>query len=92
MNRLRYVTGGSSLAYDPAKCRGCRKCAEVCPHAVFRMNGKKAELASREYCIECGACMVNCAYGAITVQTGPGCAAAVIGSLVQGGKKPACCG
>ena len=92
MNRFRYITEKNSLRYDRAKCTGCRRCVEVCPHAVFRMEGKKAELSGKEYCIECGACMVNCDKGAITVETGPGCAAAVIGSLVQGGKKPACCG
>jgi Fe-S-cluster-containing hydrogenase component 2 len=32
----------NTLALDPAKCNGCRMCVEVCPHAVFVMNGQKA--------------------------------------------------
>jgi hypothetical protein len=34
--------------------------------------------------MECGACMRNCASGAVRVTAGVGCAAAVIGGLIRG--------
>jgi hypothetical protein len=39
--------------------------------------------------MECGACMRNCASGAIKVRPGVGCAAAIIGGLVRG-TEPTC--
>ena len=31
-------------------------CLEVCPHMVFRMAGKRAEMVDRDRGMECGAC------------------------------------
>jgi NAD-dependent dihydropyrimidine dehydrogenase PreA subunit len=84
--KLRYIDNIASLEYDTDKCNGCKMCVEVCPRAVFVMEGKKAKVADKNACIECGACMVNCATGAFNVDTGPGCAAAVISSLLSGGR------
>jgi hypothetical protein len=39
--------------------------------------------------MECGACALNCEFGAITVNSGVGCAAAIINSMVTGGP-PTC--
>jgi ferredoxin len=44
----------------------------------------------KDLCMECGACALNCEYGAITVNSGVGCAAALINSMVTGG--PPTCG
>jgi ferredoxin len=41
--------------------------------------------------MECGACMKNCAFNAIQVETGVGCAAALIGSYLPGNKGRVCC-
>ncbi len=47
--------------------------------------------------MECGACMKNCASGAVRVTAGVGCAAAVIGGMLRGtaascdSKKGTCC-
>lgn len=93
--KLRYLSGVATLAYDISKCTGCRRCVEVCPHGVFIMENGKARLIDKDACIECGACMKNCAFGALKVDAGVGCAAAVLSSRK---KKPenrcdesACC-
>ena len=40
----RYLEDVTTLEYDASKCTGCGRCVEVCPHAVFEMDGKKAKL------------------------------------------------
>ncbi len=88
--RLTYLKNGETLTLDAAKCRGCRQCIEVCPHAVFAMAGGTSSIRDRESCMECGACARNCASGAITVKAGVGCAAAIIGGMLRG--QDAACG
>jgi hypothetical protein len=39
--------------------------------------------------MECGACALNCEFGAIVVNTGVGCAAALINGMITGGA-PTC--
>lgn len=90
MNNLVYLKDVVTLQYDEGKCTGCGLCREVCPHDVFRMNGKRVAIRNRDACMECGACSRNCAFGALSVQAGVGCAAAVINSLL-GRKDDACC-
>ena len=87
---MRYLADVVTLIYHPERCRGCGLCVQVCPHAVFRMNGGKAELADKDACIECGACRRNCPHGAIKVRAGVGCAQAVIRSKNKG--TATCCG
>ena len=67
----------NTLRYDPSLCTGCTYCSFVCPHGVFVLNGGRAHLARPEDCMECGACQLNCPTGAIRVDTGVGCAAAM---------------
>jgi NAD-dependent dihydropyrimidine dehydrogenase PreA subunit len=82
----------NTLSYHPDQCIGCGVCVDVCPHAVFSMNGRKAVLVSQAACMECGACQVNCPTGAITVESGVGCAAAMIRAALKGEKEPSCGG
>ena len=89
---LRYIKEVVTLRYEADKCTGCRRCVEVCPHAVFSMNEKRAVLKDRDACMECGACQLNCPAGAIEVQAGVGCAAAVIGGKIRGGEPTCGCG
>ncbi len=75
---LRYIANVVSLAYDETKCTGCGLCVMVCPHAVFELRERRAHIVDRDLCIECGACALNCAPGAIRVRAGVGCATGVI--------------
>ena len=80
----------NTLAYNPELCNGCAMCAMVCPHAVFEMNGRKAQLVRPSACMECGACQLNCATDAIAVESGVGCAAAMIWAALKGQKEASC--
>jgi ferredoxin len=92
MKNLVYLKGVVTLQLNPQKCTGCGMCTDVCPHSVFTLNGKNAEIVHRDACMECGACSRNCPAGAISVQSGVGCAAAVINSLLGRNGGECCCG
>ncbi len=92
---MRYLLAGQTLALDVARCNGCGRCEEVCPHGVFALSARKAMIADRAACMECGACRLNCPTGAIAVSSGVGCAAAILSSLAagKGDQAPECsCG
>ena len=86
MAELRYIEDVVTLRYDAGKCTGCQLCTMVCPHGVFVMEGNRAKLVDRGACMECGACQRNCAFGAISVESGVGCAAAIIASWFNKGE------
>lgn len=90
MNRMTYLKGVVTLHLDQAKCVGCGACLLVCPHAVFAMTDHVAHIENRDACMECGACSMNCPVDAICVQTGVGCANAVIKAAL-GRKGDSCC-
>ncbi|MBU0501653.1 MAG: 4Fe-4S binding protein [Candidatus Margulisbacteria bacterium] len=81
---MRYLKDVVTLKLDEVKCTGCQMCVKVCPHAVFAMKDKKAEIVDRDSCMECGACAKNCPSEAITVKSGVGCAAGIINGILQG--------
>jgi NAD-dependent dihydropyrimidine dehydrogenase PreA subunit len=83
---LRYLEDVVTLRYDAEKCTGCQLCTMVCPHGVFAMEGDRAKLVDRGACMECGACQRNCAFDAIHVQSGVGCASAIIASWFNQGQ------
>jgi NAD-dependent dihydropyrimidine dehydrogenase PreA subunit len=80
----------NTLQYDQALCTGCGMCVNVCPHAVFAMNSHVARLVHADACMECGACRLNCPAGAIAVESGVGCAAAMIQAALKGQKEVTC--
>lgn len=86
---MKYLADVTSLAYVAEKCAGCGRCVEVCPQGVFEMREKRAIVTDRDLCMECGACARNCDAGAISVNAGVGCAAAIINSMITGGE-PVC--
>ena len=99
----KYLKNVTTLDFDTGKCIGCGRCVEVCPHRVFEMKFKeyKAQIVDIDACMECGACALNCQAGAIEVNAGTGCAAAIIKSWFTGkepicgcddGSNSACCG
>ena len=83
----RYLKHVVTLAVDRQACRGCGVCIDVCPHRVLRLDDQRIAMVDRDACMECGACQRNCAYGAITVRAGVGCASALLAS----GGDPANC-
>jgi len=88
---MKNVYAVNTLKYDKETCIGCGMCWIVCPHRVFQSEGRKASLALPKKCMECGACQINCPSGSITVDSGVGCAAAMIKAAVKGLDEP-CCG
>ncbi len=99
MSTLRYLPNVSTLKLDPSRCTGCAMCATVCPHDVFRIEDRLAQIVDRDACMECGACARNCPSGALSVSTGVGCAAAVLIGALKGtgpdcgcGDGAGCCG
>ena len=81
MKNSIYLKNVVTLKLNEDKCTGCGMCLDVCPHEVFKMNGKHVTIQNRDACMECGACSLNCPVSAISVQSGVGCAAAVINSM-----------
>lgn len=93
----------TTLKLDTALCINCKRCTQVCPHGVFADGPEHAELARPTACMECGACALNCPVQAIEVQSGVGCAWAMISAALRGkdmdigecscgGDEGSCCG
>lgn len=87
--KLRYLKNVATLKLDAEKCGGCGMCINVCPHQVFSLHEGKADIMNLDACMECGACMKNCALSAISVSPGVGCAAAIIKGMLTG-SEPTC--
>ena len=53
------------IVIDPSLCKGCSKCARLCP--VEAITGKVKEPFSIDLnkCIRCGSCLSSCPFGAI---------------------------
>jgi len=74
----------NTLRFYAEKCINCRRCTEVCPHGVLAEGEKTAVLENPRACMECGACAKNCPVQAISVQSGVGCASAMIRAALKG--------
>ena len=85
----RYFRNVATLRLSAEKCIGCGRCTEVCPHRVFNMSDKIVQINDKDRCMECGACAKNCPVNAIAVDSGVGCAAAVIMGWLTG-SEPSC--
>ncbi|MEJ2715642.1 MAG: mercury methylation ferredoxin HgcB [Deltaproteobacteria bacterium] len=90
MGRLEYLKNVVTLKFNREKCVGCGMCLQVCPHAVMVKDDGAVAIDNRDACMECGACAMNCPAQAITVQTGVGCATAVINAAL-GRRSSSCC-
>ena len=86
---MTYLKNVATLELDIETCVGCSLCVQVCPHAVFRVADGKAGIVDRDACMECGACALNCPVDAITVESGVGCALAMIVGALRG-TEPTC--
>ncbi len=89
MKELVYLPDVVTLELCESTCNGCGMCVKVCPHEVFELSGKKAHIINRDYCMECGACALNCQVKAISVKSGVGCAAGIISGILSN-SEPTC--
>jgi len=92
MARLAYIAGVTTIELDETKCNGCRMCIQVCPHPVFEPCNRAVRIRERDACIECGACVLNCAEGALSVRPGVGCASAILRGWLTRSKPNCSCG
>jgi NAD-dependent dihydropyrimidine dehydrogenase PreA subunit len=82
----------NTLEYQAELCINCGMCSTVCPHGVFAPDDTAAVLVRPEACMECGACQLNCPAGAIHVDSGTGCATAMILAALTGRQEVTCGG
>lgn len=54
-----------SLKIKEDLCKGCTKCARICPVGAIRGELKKAHTIDIATCIKCGACLESCKFKAI---------------------------
>ncbi len=80
----------NTLEFDRDACNNCGMCITVCPHGVFAEDGRAVRLADPDACMECGACALNCSQEAIRVDSGVGCANAMIMAALTGRKEVTC--
>lgn len=54
-----------NLYIDEKLCKGCSKCARICPVDAISGKIKEAYIIDTVKCIKCGACVDSCAFDAI---------------------------
>ncbi len=89
---MHYIKGVVTITIDETKCMGCEACLDVCPRNVIALEEDIARLVRPDDCLECGACQMNCAFSAISLRTGPGCAYAVLNGWAKGTAPNCDCG
>ena len=55
----------TTLQIDPELCKGCTKCARMCPVGAISGKVKEPHVIDTTKCIKCGACKDGCNFGAV---------------------------
>lgn len=55
----------ATIVIDKDKCKGCSKCARICPVQAIEGKIKEPYSINATKCIKCGACLESCAFKAI---------------------------
>ena len=79
----------NTLTYAVSLCINCGMCLAVCPQGCFAPGDRAVLLVHPQDCMECGACQQNCPTDAIYVESGVGCAEAMIMAALRGEKEMA---
>jgi NADH-quinone oxidoreductase subunit F len=58
-------TAMKKIMIDSALCKGCSKCARLCPVGAIQGKVKEPFVIDQEKCIKCGACLAACPFKAI---------------------------
>ncbi|MBP3629777.1 MAG: 4Fe-4S binding protein, partial [Anaerotignum sp.] len=53
------------IVIDPELCKGCSKCARICPVGAIEGKVKEPFVINQDKCIKCGACLDSCPFKAI---------------------------
>ena len=48
----KYLKNVATLNLSVEKCTGCGRCADVCPHGVFDIADRKAQIRSDIFCVK----------------------------------------
>jgi len=54
-----------SIAINSTKCAGCRRCVEVCPGNLIKIENGKAVIKREKDCWGCTSCLKECKCNAI---------------------------
>lgn len=55
----------NSIVIEKSLCKGCSKCARVCPVNAISGKVKEPFIVDQNKCIKCGACLESCPFAAI---------------------------
>ncbi len=56
------------IVIQPELCKGCTKCARLCPVGAIEGTVKQPHHINQEKCIKCEACLTNCPFRAIVLE------------------------
>jgi NAD-dependent dihydropyrimidine dehydrogenase PreA subunit len=62
------------IVLDEVRCRGAGLCEQVCPTDVFEVDPTRhlASMPRSDQCVQCGACIVQCPYDALSFESPAG--------------------